>query len=58
MRRQARHATFAGMGLLVAALAFGFGAMLLIESIPPPWRRAIGGLILLCALIAGIAPEH
>lgn len=46
------------MGIFFAALGFGLAAMLLIENISPPWRKAIGGLILLSVVIAGLAPEH
>lgn len=46
------------MGLMFAALGFGLAAMLLIESIPPPWRKAIGGLILIAALLLGLASDH
>jgi hypothetical protein len=46
------------MGLLFAALGFGLGCMLLIESIPMPWRKAIGGVILMLALLAAAAPDH
>lgn len=46
------------MGILIATLGFGLVAMLMIESIPPGWRRAIGGAILLSALLLGFAPDH
>jgi len=46
------------MGLLFAALGFGLLSMLVIEAIPPDWRKAIGGAILLIALIAGSAAEY
>ena len=46
------------MGLLVAALGFGLVSMLLIESIPMPWRKAIGGLILIAALLLGLGSDH
>ena len=47
-----------GMGLLVAALGFGLAAMVLIESIPPEWRKAIGGLILIAALLLGLGSDY
>ena len=46
------------MGILFATLGFGLVAVLTIESIPPPWRKAIGGAILLSALLLGFAPDH
>jgi ribose/xylose/arabinose/galactoside ABC-type transport system permease subunit len=46
------------MGLLVAALGFGLASMLLIESIPRPWRKAIGGAILIAALLLGLGSDH
>jgi ribose/xylose/arabinose/galactoside ABC-type transport system permease subunit len=46
------------MGLLVAALGFGLAAMVLIESIPPEWRKAIGGLILIAALLLGLGSDY
>ncbi len=47
-----------GMGLMFTALGFGLVAMLLIESIPPPWRKGIGGFILIAALLLGLAHDH
>jgi ribose/xylose/arabinose/galactoside ABC-type transport system permease subunit len=46
------------MGLLVAALGFGLAAMVLIESIPTEWRKAIGGLILIAALLLGLGSDY
>ena len=46
------------MGILFMTLAFAAVSMLAIESTPPAWRKVIGGLILLSALLAGIAPDH
>ena len=46
------------MGLMFAALGFGLAAMLLIDVIPPPWRKAIGGLILIAALLLGLGSDH
>lgn len=45
------------MGILVAAIGFGLACMLLIESIPPDWRKAIGGLILIAALLLGLGSD-
>ncbi len=46
------------MGILIATLGFGLVSLLLIESIPPTWRQAIGGAILLSALLLGCVPDH
>lgn len=46
----------APMGLLFAAVGFGLVAMALIELTPPAWRKAIGGLILIAALLLGLGP--
>ena len=47
-----------GVEILVGALGFGLGCMLLIESIPSDWRKAIGGLILIAALRLGLGNDH
>lgn len=46
------------MGILIATLGFGLAAMLMIESIPPQWRKAFGGAILLSALLLGCVSDH
>ena len=46
------------MGILITTMAFAAVALLTIEAIPPSWRKAIGGLILVSVLLAGIAPDH
>lgn len=46
------------MGILFATIGFGLVSMLLIEAIPPTWRQAIGGAILLSALLLGCVPDH
>lgn len=46
------------MGILVAALGFGLVCMLMIESVPPAWRKAIGGMVLIAALLLGFASDH
>lgn len=48
----------ASMGLFFAVVGFGLAAMLVIETTPPAWRKTIGGLILLSALLAGVASEY
>jgi hypothetical protein len=46
------------MGLLVVTLGFGLAILLAIESIPVPWRKAIGGFILIAALLLGLGSDH
>lgn len=46
------------MGILITALGFGLVSRLVIEAIPPDWRKAIGGLILISALLLGFVSDH
>lgn len=46
------------MDIFLAVMAFAGLSMTLIEAIPLGWRKAIGGIILLSALLLGIAPEY
>jgi len=45
------------MAILVTALGFGLVCLLLIEGTPPAWRKAIGGFVLIAALLLGFAPD-
>ena len=46
------------MEILVAALGFGFVALVLIEATPRDWLKAIGGLILIASLLLGLGSEY
>lgn len=46
------------MGILIVTLGFGLAAMLMIDSTPPDWRKAIGGAILISALLLGCVSDH
>ena len=46
------------MGLLVAALGFGLAAMVVSESLTAEWRKSVGGLILIAALLVGIGSDY
>lgn len=46
------------MGILISALGFGLVSLLVIDAIPRDWRKAIGGIILLSALLLGFVSDH
>lgn len=43
--------------LLAGTALFALLSMLLIESIPADWKKAIGGAILIIAALTGALPE-